>query len=158
MSRVRSPPTRVGGAKKGGPRWDRSATKIAAEWLLSIGVLVCRERRGFQRVYDLAERAIPPDLLAREWTEEQGATRLGSETCHQRERVSPDLEWTMANDSAPLCAMPRTSTQTQSSAINRYMDAQSRSLKGLCNACTDCTFFVVICSPPCDVGVIPVPF
>jgi len=39
-------------------------------------VLVCRERRGFQRVYDLAERAIPPDLLAQEWTDEQCAARL----------------------------------------------------------------------------------
>ncbi len=66
----------LGGAKKGGPWWDWSETKIAAEWLLDIGRLVCRERRGFQRVYDLAERAIPSDLLAREWTDEECATRL----------------------------------------------------------------------------------
>ena len=37
----------LGGAKKGGPWWDWSETKIAAEWLLDIGELVCRERRGF---------------------------------------------------------------------------------------------------------------
>ncbi len=66
----------LGGAKKGGPWWDWSETKIAAEWLLDIGVLVCRQRRGFQRVYDLAERAIPPHLLAQEWTDEQCATHL----------------------------------------------------------------------------------
>jgi uncharacterized protein len=66
----------LGGAKKGGTWWDWSETKIAAEWLLDIGVLVCRRRRGFQRVYDLAERAIPADLLAQEWTDEQCATRL----------------------------------------------------------------------------------
>lgn len=66
----------LGGAKKGGPWWDWSETKIAAEWLLDIGELVCRERRGFQRVYDLAERAIPADLLAEEWTDEECASQL----------------------------------------------------------------------------------
>jgi len=52
----------LGGAKRGGPWWDWSETKIAAEWLLDTGELVCRQRKGFQRVYDLAERAIPTDL------------------------------------------------------------------------------------------------
>ena len=66
----------LGGAKKGGTWWDWSETKIAAEWLLDIGVLVCRRRRGFQRVYDLAERAIPPELRAQEWTDERCAARL----------------------------------------------------------------------------------
>ena len=66
----------LGGAKKGGPWWDWSETKIAAEWLLDIGELVCRERRGFQRVYDLAERAVPSDLLAQDWTDEECALRL----------------------------------------------------------------------------------
>ncbi len=66
----------LGGAKKGGPWWDWSETKIAAEWLLDIGELVCRERRGFARVYDLAERAIPADLLAQEWSDEECALRL----------------------------------------------------------------------------------
>jgi uncharacterized protein YcaQ len=66
----------LGGAKKGGPWWDWSETKIAAEWLLDIGELVCRERRGFARVYDLAERAIPPDLLTQEWSDEDCALRL----------------------------------------------------------------------------------
>ncbi len=66
----------LGGAKKGGPWWDWSETKIAAEWLLDIGEVVCRERRGFQRVYDLAERAVPADLLGSEWTDEECAVRL----------------------------------------------------------------------------------
>ena len=66
----------LGGAKKGGPWWDWSETKIAAEWLLDVGDLVCRERRGFQRVYDLAERAIPAELLAHDWTDEECAARL----------------------------------------------------------------------------------
>ncbi len=53
----------LGGAKKGGPWWDWSETKIAAERLLDTGELVCRRRKGFQRVYDLADRAIPQRLL-----------------------------------------------------------------------------------------------
>jgi hypothetical protein len=66
----------LGGAKRGGPWWDWSDTKIAAEWLLDIGEVVCRERRGFQRVYDLAERAIPAELLGQEWNDEQCAHYL----------------------------------------------------------------------------------
>ncbi len=66
----------LGGAKKGGPWWDWSETKIGAEWLLDIGELVCRTRRGFQRVYDLAERAIPEELRAQDWTDDECAVRL----------------------------------------------------------------------------------
>jgi uncharacterized protein len=66
----------LGGAKKGGPWWDWSEVKIAAEWLLDIGELVCRERRGFQRVYDLASRAIPAELAQQELTDEECAIRL----------------------------------------------------------------------------------
>jgi uncharacterized protein len=66
----------LGGAKKGGAWWDWSETKIAAEWLLDIGTLVCRQRRGFQRVYDLAERVIPADLRAQDWSDEECARRL----------------------------------------------------------------------------------
>jgi uncharacterized protein len=66
----------LGGAKNGGPWWDWSETKIAAEWLLDIGELVCRERRGFARVYDLAERAIPTELLQQDWSDEECAVRL----------------------------------------------------------------------------------
>jgi uncharacterized protein len=66
----------LGGAKNGGPWWDWSETKIAAEWLLDIGELVCRERRGFARVYDLAERAIPAPLLAENWSDEECAVHL----------------------------------------------------------------------------------
>jgi hypothetical protein len=66
----------LGGAKKGGVWWDWSEIKIAAEWLLDTGVLVCRQRRGFQRVYDLAERAIPPALAQQELSDEECAVRL----------------------------------------------------------------------------------
>jgi uncharacterized protein YcaQ len=58
--------TDLGGAKKGGPWWDWSDVKRAAETLFREGTVVCVERRGWRRVYDLAERAVPAALLAQE--------------------------------------------------------------------------------------------
>jgi len=56
--------TQLGGAKGGGPWWDWSEVKVAAEWLLDIGELVCVRRDGWRRIYDLPERVLPPELLA----------------------------------------------------------------------------------------------
>lgn len=55
--------TELGGAKNGGEWYDWSETKIAVEWLLDTGEVVCTRRRGWKRVYDLAERAVPDALL-----------------------------------------------------------------------------------------------
>ncbi|MFH8574216.1 winged helix-turn-helix domain-containing protein [Streptomyces sp. NPDC017993] len=55
--------TELGGAKNGGPWWDWSEAKIAVERALMLGEVVCTERRGWKRVYDLAERAVPEQLL-----------------------------------------------------------------------------------------------
>ena len=53
----------LGGAKAGGPWWDWTDTKRAVERMLGAGEVVCMERRGFQRVYDLADRRVPDTLL-----------------------------------------------------------------------------------------------
>jgi uncharacterized protein YcaQ len=66
----------LGGAKKGGVWWDWSEIKIAAEWLLDTGELVCRKRRGFQRVYDVTERAVPAERRAVAWSDEECARHL----------------------------------------------------------------------------------
>ncbi|GGX68212.1 hypothetical protein GCM10010324_11190 [Streptomyces hiroshimensis] len=55
--------TELGGAKNGGEWYDWSETKIAVEWLLDTGEVVCTRRRGWKRVYDLAERAVPDALF-----------------------------------------------------------------------------------------------
>ncbi|MHC0433449.1 winged helix-turn-helix domain-containing protein [Streptomyces sp. O3] len=55
--------TELGGAKNGGEWWDWSGSKVAVERALMYGEVVCTERRGWKRVYDLAERAIPGDVL-----------------------------------------------------------------------------------------------
>jgi uncharacterized protein YcaQ len=55
--------TELGGAKNKGEWWDWSDAKVAVERALMYGEVVCTERRGWKRVYDLAERAIPDTLL-----------------------------------------------------------------------------------------------
>lgn len=55
--------TELGGAKNGGEWWDWSASKVAVERALMYGEVVCTERRGWKRVYDLAERALPASVL-----------------------------------------------------------------------------------------------
>jgi uncharacterized protein len=51
-----------------GPRksgwWEWSDGKIALEWLFRAGLITTRTRRGFERVYDLTERVIPPAIMA----------------------------------------------------------------------------------------------
>jgi uncharacterized protein YcaQ len=55
--------TDLGGAKLGGQWWDWSPVKVALERLLARGDVVCTTRRGWKRVYDLTERAVPAALL-----------------------------------------------------------------------------------------------
>src|SRR3954471_19766244 len=66
----------IGGAKAGAEWWEWSQAKVAMEWLLDIGEVVCVERRGWRRVYDLPERAVPAESLARDPSDEECLTRL----------------------------------------------------------------------------------
>jgi uncharacterized protein YcaQ len=66
----------LGGAKNGGPWWDWSGTKIAVEFLLDTGEVVCTRRAGWRRVYDLAERALPAEV--------RGADTLDDAECFRR--------------------------------------------------------------------------
>jgi uncharacterized protein YcaQ len=70
--------TELGGAKNGGAWWDWSDTKIAVEWLLDMGEVVCVRRAGWRRVYDLPDRVLPPDLAAMELADAQCVIRLAS--------------------------------------------------------------------------------
>jgi uncharacterized protein YcaQ len=71
--------TDLGGARKGGPWWDWSPLKIAVEQLLAEGEVVCTTRRGWRRVYDLAERVVPAELRAVAMSDEECAARLCTE-------------------------------------------------------------------------------
>ena len=52
------------GARPGGPWWDWSGTKVVLEHLFWAGRVTTATRRGFERVYDLPERVLPPQVLA----------------------------------------------------------------------------------------------
>ncbi|WBB58997.1 winged helix DNA-binding domain-containing protein [Streptomyces sp. WMMC500] len=68
--------TDLGGAKNGGPWWDWSETKIAVETLLDAGEVVVTARRGWKRVYDLAERAVPDAVFHDDLPDEECLRRL----------------------------------------------------------------------------------
>ncbi|WP_031175908.1 winged helix-turn-helix domain-containing protein [Streptomyces albus] len=66
----------LGGGRNGGEWWDWSESKIAVEWLLDIGEVVVTERRGWKRIYDLAERAVPATLFHDDLSDEECLRRL----------------------------------------------------------------------------------
>jgi uncharacterized protein YcaQ len=59
-----------------GAWWERSEVKKVCEWLFGMGQLTTGTRRGFERRYDLPERVLPPEILARQVSAEDGARRL----------------------------------------------------------------------------------
>jgi uncharacterized protein YcaQ len=60
-----------------GSWWDWKPAKLVLEDLFDQGILMVADRRsGFQRVYDLAERVLPPGIDTREPTAEEAARHL----------------------------------------------------------------------------------
>jgi len=59
-----------------GPWWDRSETKWVTEALWSSGVLTTATRIGFARHYDLTERVLPPEVVAREVDDDEAVREL----------------------------------------------------------------------------------
>src|SRR4051812_49091082 len=47
-----------------GPWWDWSDVKRAFEWLFWSGQITSARRRGVERLYDLPERVLPPEVIA----------------------------------------------------------------------------------------------
>ena len=72
--------TQLGGAKNGGAWWDWSETKIAVEWLLDTGDVICSRRTGWRRVYDLPERVLPDGLLGAEVSDDECVVHLAGVT------------------------------------------------------------------------------
>jgi uncharacterized protein YcaQ len=61
---------------KKGPWWDRSDTKWVTEALFASGLLTTATRVGFARHYDLTERVLPPDVVAREVDDDEAVREL----------------------------------------------------------------------------------
>ena len=58
------------------PMWDRSETKWVAEALFASGVLTTATRVGFARHYDLVERVLPAQVLARRIPDDEAVREL----------------------------------------------------------------------------------
>jgi uncharacterized protein YcaQ len=64
------------GGDKGGPWWGWRDGKLAIEYLFASGRVTAAGRRGtFERVYDLPERVLPADVLARPTPDKEEAHR-----------------------------------------------------------------------------------
>lgn len=61
--------------RRGGSWWDWKNSKKALEWLLWSGEVTTAHRRGFERVYDLTDRVIDPQILALPTPEPEAAHR-----------------------------------------------------------------------------------
>jgi uncharacterized protein len=77
----------VGRGKKppGGWWWSRSDVKHVCEWLFATGDLTTGARRSFQRLYDLPERVLPPEVLSAPPVSDEEAARqlmLRAATAH----------------------------------------------------------------------------
>jgi uncharacterized protein YcaQ len=59
-----------------GSWWNLSDTKMICEQLFAKGALSVDKRVGFARHYDLVERVIPPEILAREVAEDEAIREL----------------------------------------------------------------------------------
>ncbi|WP_134728549.1 winged helix-turn-helix domain-containing protein [Amycolatopsis nivea] len=59
-----------------GAWWERSVVKKACEYLFGVGQLSTGTRRSFERLYDLTERVVPPEILSRKVSAEEGARGL----------------------------------------------------------------------------------
>lgn len=59
-----------------GSWWNRTDMKRICEWLFGIGELTTGTRRGFERLYDLPERVLPPEVLCRRVDAEEAAREL----------------------------------------------------------------------------------
>ncbi|HEX4223616.1 MAG TPA: crosslink repair DNA glycosylase YcaQ family protein, partial [Pseudonocardiaceae bacterium] len=63
-------------ARVKGGWWNRSDVKRTCEYLFATGQLTTGTRRGFERLYDLPERVLPPEVFARRVAADEAHRRL----------------------------------------------------------------------------------
>ena len=74
--------------KKRGTWWDWKPAKHALEYLFHTGELMLRSRKNFQKIYDLRERILSPDINTTEPTDEEHAEHLIFSTVKQHGLVT----------------------------------------------------------------------
>ncbi|HET9139907.1 winged helix-turn-helix domain-containing protein [Actinophytocola sp.] len=62
-------------ARAAGGWWNRSDVKHTCEFMFATGQLTTAARRGFERLYDLPERVLPPEVLAAPPVSDEDAAR-----------------------------------------------------------------------------------
>ncbi len=79
--RDRGPSTaaELGSSGRTGPWWDWHPIKIAVEILLRTGEVTCVARRGWRRIYSLAETAVPARLRRRQPSDRECLIHLSTE-------------------------------------------------------------------------------
>jgi uncharacterized protein YcaQ len=65
----------AGAPKKSNGWWEWSEAKVAIEWLFWSGQVTSAARKGFERLYDLPERVLPPKVIATPTPAEHDAQR-----------------------------------------------------------------------------------
>ncbi|MFE0026153.1 winged helix-turn-helix domain-containing protein [Amycolatopsis sp. NPDC059021] len=63
-------------ARPPGSWWERSEVKKVCEYLFGVAQLTTGTRKSFERLYDLTERVVPPEILARRVSADEGARQL----------------------------------------------------------------------------------
>jgi uncharacterized protein YcaQ len=112
----------LGGAKSSSEWWDWSESKIAIEWLLDIGEVVCVRRTGWRRVYDFAARALPAEVQGGTgWVEVDGIFGPTDAACHDALIEAAALTLGVGTV-ADLADVPRLNQAQTKAAISRLIE------------------------------------
>jgi uncharacterized protein len=112
----------LGGAKSSSEWWDWSDSKIAIEWLLDVGEVVCVRRIGWRRVYDFAARALPTAVQeGPDWVEVDGVYGPSDEACHDA-LIEAATRTLGVGTVADLADVPRLSQAQAKQAVGRLIE------------------------------------
>jgi uncharacterized protein YcaQ len=167
-ARLRDGPATVsdlGGGRTGdGGWWNWSSAKRAVEWLYYRGEVVCTNRTGWKRIYDLPERAFPRALVAHDPPDEEcfayfvgKATRaLGVAT--RREiaayfrlaspaRMVPSNPWALVDSAIEACGLVAVSIEGWHEIAYAHPDDLAKPRSGRCRTTLLSPFDSLIWAP-----------
>ena len=155
----------LGGARSGASGWwSWSGAKRAVEWLYYRGEVVCTDRRGWKRVYDLPERALPPEVLAREPSDSEcfahfvakAIAALGVGTRRDiaayfrltsPRRVVPANSWALLDEAIAACGLVPIEVEGWPEVAYAHPEVLAKSAKGECRTTLLSPFDSLIWAP-----------